>query len=129
MSSPHIRLAAGDTAPMTEDQLIGPETDEKPDGAPIDLTGATVVLRFQNRDGLSAAVSRAATVVSPATSGLVRLDWLATGGAVAPGEYDARWIITFGDGHVMSIPDGDDAGDDADSFLWMHVARDFVTVP
>jgi hypothetical protein len=137
VSSPDIFLAAGDTAPVTQFTLRGPDNEDGSEGDPLDLTGATIVLRLQPKNRGTAAVSRAVTIVGDPTLGETELDWATTGGALAPGDYVCRYVVSTADGHQISIPNGDrvaasgfDAsGDDDDSFFWLQVAPDFTAVP
>lgn len=101
----------------------------------MDLTGATIVFWYQPRDRSVAKAHRDVTVVGDPTQGNTQIDWLATGGAVAPGDYIARYVITFADGHQASVPNGDlrilDGSDSRPdpTFLWLAVAPDFTAVP
>lgn len=135
--SPDINLGPGDTAPILEQVLVNPNKADGSPGDPLNLTGATVVLRIQPQDGTVAAVDRAVTVTSPATSGATALDWLASGGRLDAGgnpsgiDYNARYIVTYTSGHQISIPNGIDpffGESNVREFLWLRVAADFVTV-
>lgn len=135
MASADIFLGPGDTAPITRYVLRGPNKDDGSDGDPLDLSGCTIVFRYQPRDGSVAVASRNVTVFGDPTLGDTELDWLATGGGISPGDYNARYRITFPAGHVLHVPNGDQRlirGEDslpAPTFFWMQVAPDFVTVP
>jgi hypothetical protein len=137
VSSPDIFLAAGDTAPVTQFTLRAPDDEQGNQGDPLDLTGATVVLRLQPKNRSASATSRAATILGDPTLGETELDWATTGGPIAPGDYVCRYIVTTADGHQISVPNGDrvaasgfDAlGDDDDTFFWLQVAPDFTAVP
>jgi hypothetical protein len=125
VSSPDINLAPGDTAPLTTFAL------KNPDGTAMDLTGATVLFWYQPMNASVAKASRAVTIVAPATDGNTLIDWLGTGGAIAPGNYLARYVVTFLDTHQVSVPDGPrapgvDVLDPDQEFYWLRVASDFT---
>ena len=61
----------------------------------VNLTGASVKLQMRLANDYRYLVDAAAVVVSP-TAGTVRYDW-ATGDLDVPGDYIARWFITFSD--------------------------------
>lgn len=135
--SPDINLGPGDTAPILQQVLVGPNKADGSPGDPLNLTGCTAVLRFQPRSATVAAVSRTVTVDSPATSGSTSLDWLATGGRLDAGgnpdgiDYNARYIVTYPSGHQISIPNGIDpffGESEVREFLWLRVAADFTVV-
>lgn len=69
------------------------------DGVALNLSGSTV--RFQMRLVGEAryTVDAAASIVTPA-AGTVRYDW-AAGDLAVPGEYVARWQVTYGDTTVQ----------------------------
>jgi hypothetical protein len=67
------------------------------DGVP-DLSGAAVRFQMRLASDRRYAVDAAAVIVDE-TTGEVRYDWQ-PGDLATPGEYVARWRITFGDGSV-----------------------------
>jgi len=136
--SPDINLGPGDTAPILTQVLVGPNNADGSPGDPLDLTGCTVIFRFQLRAGTVAAEDRAVAVTSPATAGGTSLDWLATGGRLDAGgnvlglDYNARYIVSYPSGHQVSIPNGIDpffGENEVREFLWLRVAADFASVP
>ena len=74
------------------------------DGAAINLSGAAVVLVFQDDQG-SAPVRRAASIVS-AAAGTVSYQLIAADTAEAV-TFTLEWDITFGDGSILTVPDND----------------------
>lgn len=90
-----LSFTASDTAPT----IFGALTNT--DGTPMDLTDATEV-RFQMRPvgTFAYTVDGEADIVAPATAGSVSYDWSA-GDLGAPGEYAARWQITWSDGTIQ----------------------------
>jgi hypothetical protein len=128
---PDINLGPGDTGPVLQDTLNNGNLPDGSPGGPMDLTGATVVFEYQDRGQTANPVTRPVTIVGDPTQGNVELDWMTTGGPVAPGDYDCRYVVTFADGHQVTVPDGTeltDTGQVADRFLWLHVGRAFVQV-
>jgi len=85
-SAPDFTIVEGDTSPSWEMTLTGA------DGQPLDLRGATVVLRFALLDGTGTVKTRQATIVDPLV-GEVRIDWQA-GDTTTPGAYDAELAVT-----------------------------------
>ena len=87
-----INLVASDTAPS----IVGTLTNV--DGTAFDLTGATVRFQMRLLTDLRFTVD-ASAVITNAAGGLVRYDW-AAGNLATPGDYEARWKITFSGGTV-----------------------------
>jgi|SRR2546423_1145418 len=82
------KLKRGDTKAIFTDNLG------------VDLTGSTV--KFQMRgDGI--LVRQNATIVSPATSGQVSYQVVATDVQI-PGQYRQEWEVTFADGSIQTFP-------------------------
>src|SRR5262245_23600217 len=84
-----LTFVAGDTAPPVTGTILDK------DGAPVNLTGATV--RFQMRLVIDRrwTVDADAEVVS-APDGTVKYEW-ETGDLGEPGDYVSRWFVTNSD--------------------------------
>lgn len=67
------------------------------EGGSVDLSGATVVFNMENR------ISRAAAVVTGASTGLVTYNWTAADTS-QPGLFDAEFEVTYSDGKVETFP-------------------------
>jgi hypothetical protein len=89
-----LTLTAGDLYPVVRATL----TDDV--GAALDLTGATSATFLLRRVGAAApVVNAAATIVSPATDGVVEYAW-AFGDTDIPGDYDAAFRVDYTIGGV-----------------------------
>lgn len=73
------------------------------DGTVINLTDATVRFHMRVIGATSNTVDAAATVVSPATSGVVQYSWDAADTATI-GTYQAEFEVTYGDLSVETFP-------------------------
>jgi hypothetical protein len=73
------------------------------DEVPIDLTGATVRFHMRSIGGSSAKVDADATVVLPATAGIVQYDW-DNGDTDTVGTYQAEFEVTLAGGAVETFP-------------------------
>lgn len=107
MSAPDILFGAGDLAPVV------PYTLRDRDGNPVDLTGATVVVRFRDKDQLAAETTETVAVaqtVDPATLGTIA--WTPSAPAAA-GEYNLNWIATLPGAKPETFP--------PDRYLWMSI--------
>jgi hypothetical protein len=104
MARPDIFFGEGDRAPVVTDTLIGA------DGEPIDLTGATVVMRFRLKDETDSQTSEAVDVVGDPADGEV--EWTPATGRAA-GDYNANWVVTMSGGEQVTVPN--------DRYLWMQV--------
>lgn len=109
--TPDIFFTAADGAPSYQQPLLNP------DGSAMDLTGRTVVFRYQLRNRSAARVQEAVAVVAPATDGVVRWTPVA---ALALGNYDCNWVVDAGLPTQVTIPNG---GPDVlePRYLWMKV--------
>lgn len=86
-----------DTAPSIRATL------KDSDNTVINLTGATVRFHMRTIGGTTAKVDSAATVVSPATSGVVQYDWVAADTDTV-GTYQAEFEVTYSDGTIETFP-------------------------
>lgn len=105
--SPDIPFAEGDTGPAVEDTILDGNGDR------VSIAGATVVFRYRDKDQVGPEVDEPATITEtsdPTTFGNV--EWKPAG-PMPPGEFNANWIVTFGDGTPITFPD--------DRYLWMSV--------
>ena len=96
-------LKKGDTYPDFLVQLL----DE--DDVPIDLTGATVLVKISEPGAGNLLISETATVVTPQTGndiGKVFYVWQA-GNTDIVGTYKAEWQVTFSNGKKATFPRGD----------------------
>lgn len=76
------------------------------DGTVINLTDASVRFHMRKVGNDTSVVDAAATIVSPATSGIVQYAW--TGSDTAnTGLYSAEFEITYGDGKIETFPNSD----------------------
>jgi len=91
-----FRLKQGDRLPKLRAAL----TDSN--GAALDLTGATVAFRFRARGGALLTLAGVASVVAPATSGVVEFSWGA-GDSATPGVYESEWVLTYA-GSAQTVP-------------------------
>jgi len=70
----------------------------------VDLTGATVRFSMRVRGQATPLLDRvAATVVAPATGGVVQYDWQA-GNTGTAGFYDAEFEVTYADSTIETFP-------------------------
>lgn len=70
-------------------------------GSPFDLTSSTVTFKMRRVGSSTLKVNAAATIVAPASSGVVRYDWAAADVDTA-GRYLVWWDVTTG-GKVQSL--------------------------
>lgn len=105
--SPDIPFGEGDVGPAVDDVILDGL------GNPMDLSGATVVFRYRDKDQLSAEINEPAVVeqtTEPLTMGAV--SWTPAG-PMPPGEFNANWVVSFGGSAPVTFPD--------DRYLWMSV--------
>ena len=88
-------LTQGDRLPKLRRQLFGP------DGVPLNLTGATVVINMRGRDGMK-ITNGACTVLAPATDGWVDYPWAVADTDLA-GTFNAKFRATLS-GLPLSCP-------------------------
>jgi len=69
----------------------------------IDLTGASVRFHMRTVGGTSAKVDAAATVISPATSGIVQYNWVAADTDTI-GSYQGEFEVTYSDSAIETFP-------------------------
>lgn len=72
-------------------------------GVAIDLTGAAVIFRMTPKGGTTPKVNAAASVVAPATQGLVRYSWI-VGDTDTSGDFIREWQVTLSDGSIVTVP-------------------------
>lgn len=100
-----IRLFQGNTDPSLSDVI-------SVDGAPVDLTGATVHFRMRAAGAKTTTVDAVATITQSGTSpnfvneGGVRYDW-ALNDLSTVGGYRGWWHVIYGDGHTQDTPEFD----------------------
>lgn len=96
--APDFYLTANDTSPSIAYQL------KDGNGAVVVLTGASVKLHMQ-APGSAVKVNAAATITDAAL-GKVSYTFVAAN-TDTPGDYLARWQVTFSGGAIESFPNGD----------------------
>ena len=74
------------------------------DGAPVDLTGATVKFVMQKQDGTALKVNADAIIIN-APEGTVEYRW-AAGDTDTPGNYRAEFKVLFA-GSQMTVPNAE----------------------
>lgn len=94
-----IKLVRGDTRPQLEITL----TDES-DGSAINITGATVRMRFRAA-GTDTVLSNFTGVISDAANGKAVFLWPQGALDVEPGEYEGEIEVTFPDTTVQTVYD------------------------
>jgi hypothetical protein len=94
-----IKLVQGDTRPVMEITLSDEFT-----GAPIDITGATVRLKFRELGSETVRSTLVGINVSP-IDGVVAFSWADDADALAgdPGPYEAEIEITFSDSTIQTV--------------------------
>lgn len=92
-----IKLVRGDTRPQLQVTL----TDES-DGSAINITGATVRLRFRAA-GETTVLSNFTGVITDAASGKVVFLWPQGSLDVEPGDYEGEIEVTFPDTTVQTV--------------------------
>ena len=73
------------------------------DGTVINLTDASVRFHMRTVGGTSTKTDSAASIVSPATSGIVQYDWVAADTDTV-GSYQAEFEVTYGDNSIETFP-------------------------
>ena len=90
-----FNMTQNDLLPKLRRQLFGP------DGQPLNLTGATVVLNMKGRAGMK-ITNGACAVLAPATTGWVEYSWV-LGDTDTDGEFMAKFRASLG-GLPLSVP-------------------------
>lgn len=72
------------------------------DGSVVDLTNCTV--KFHMKKGDTIKVNASASVVPPATEGVVQYDWAAADVSDAIGVYKGEFEVTYSDGKTCTFP-------------------------
>ena len=96
-----IKLVQGDTRPT----LICTLTDDTT-GSAIDITGATVLLKFR-QVGATVLTAEITGAVTNPTAGVVAFYWSSEPTALdgPPGEYEGEIEIQFSDGTIQTVYD------------------------
>jgi hypothetical protein len=94
-----IKLVQGDTRP----NLVVILTDDVT-GLPIDVTGATVRLKFRAAGAEELTETLVGAVIN-GTLGECMFAWTPTALAGEPGDYEGEIEITFADGKVQTVYD------------------------
>lgn len=76
------------------------------DGTVINLTDATVNFHMRKVGSSTTNVDASATIVSPATSGIVQYSWSGSDTANT-GLYSAEFEVIYGDGRIETFPNSD----------------------
>lgn len=100
MAEKDFSIGQGDTGPVLEEQLIGP------DGVtPLDLRGGSCEFRMAPRDQSLPAIVRSASLFD-AQNGIVRYDWSGgTNFGYQQSWWLYGWIATLASGQTVSVPD------------------------
>lgn len=91
------QIKQNDTLPSVEAELLNA------DNSVINLTGCTV--RFLLATAPGETPKGGAAVITSALQGKVRYDWAASDTAEV-GEFLGEFQITFGDGRILTVPNG-----------------------
>ncbi|MBU3577580.1 BppU family phage baseplate upper protein [Polynucleobacter sp. UK-Kesae-W10] len=94
-----IKLVQGDSRPQVQATLTDDTT-----GVPIDITRATVVLKFRVINGTT-ILSTLPGYITDAANGKVCFTWPPGSLDVAPGQYEGEIEITFEDTTVQTVYD------------------------
>lgn len=112
MIGPTFYIKRGDLLPNVSTTI----TDSN--GAPVDLTGASVVFIMRGPWDSTPTISAAASIINPATNGQVVYTWTGTQTAT-PGSYRAEFRVTFPSGAVQSFP--------TNGFIDIEISNDLAT--
>jgi hypothetical protein len=88
-------LSEGNRLPVIVEDLYGP------DGALLDLTGATVTFIYTLKRQVEPDRGGAAVIVS--VNGRVSYAWQ-VGDSDKPGPYDYQWHVVYADGRAIDVP-------------------------
>jgi hypothetical protein len=94
-----IKLVQGDTRPQVQVTLT-----EETTGAIINLTGATVVMKFR-LTGSTTVLDTLTGVITNAAGGQVVFAWNPGTLNVDPGDYEGEIQITFSSGEIQTVYD------------------------
>jgi hypothetical protein len=94
-----IKLVQGDTLPTITVTL----TDEFT-GVAVDITGATVVVKFRAAGSTTLLTTLACTIISP-TGGIFSFSFPSPALDVEPGLYEGEIQVTFSGGAIQSVFD------------------------
>ena len=97
MSTNKIMLVQGDTAPSIVVALADQAT-----GLPVNIAGATVLLKFRALGATTLADTITGNVTDGA-GGKVTFNWSSTSLSGPPGPYEGEVEITFADGKVQTL--------------------------
>jgi hypothetical protein len=89
-----IKLVQNDTKPALEFTVTR-------EGSAVDLTGATVKFYMKNSDTGAVKINGVACVLTDATNGLCRYNWLAADTNTV-GNYTGELEVTFPDGSIQT---------------------------
>ncbi|NWJ46470.1 MAG: hypothetical protein HXX08_11375 [Chloroflexi bacterium] len=90
-------IRKGDTLPILQATLTTAS------GTAVDLTNATSVSLNMRLAGTTTWLTNAATIVAPATNGVVQAQLTSANTATA-GLYLAKWVVTFAGGNTETFP-------------------------
>lgn len=94
----HFQIKRGATGPSLLVQLFGAGD------VPVNLTGATIVMRMKPRDGGPLVIDNApATIFGDPLDGWVDYQWQ-PGDTDTVGEFDVEWDVTFAGGAKQTFP-------------------------
>lgn len=103
MADPEFHIKQGDSQPVLQATL------QDDDGTVVDLTNvSSVAFRLRERSGTTLVVNGTADVVGPATGGVVKYEWEADDLADAQGLHYGEFLLTYSDGTVLTVPNGED---------------------
>jgi len=102
-TKPEITLTLRDSNTAAAGKNLDP--DDPTTWAPIDLTGATVAVKFRALGSKDVLDELECVKVAPYTSGVCYMLWNTDTLNVAAGTYEGEIFITFSDGTILTIFD------------------------